>query len=165
MARARLGTIAVVITAAVGASIVFAMSQPAESASYAAASEQPTAVQRIRDLALKIAAVNGESHPTSVELVATTRAKAMAVATPGDSVPNADNQDVYLVRMTGHFTGYAVSVPPGAPKPKGTILSIVIDGQSLERRISSHGITTAGARPGCCPAGRWRTPRECASGG
>src|ERR1700689_244978 len=62
----------------------------------------------------------------AIPAVATTHARALRIATPGDKVPQAGAQTVYLVVMKGKFTAN-FPMPPGVSKPTGTYLSITLN--------------------------------------
>jgi hypothetical protein len=91
-----------------------------------------SAVPRLTAMAERAAKINGDASPVWVTAALTTHAKALTSATPGDLVPGTDGVPVYLVTMYGHFTAYAVSVPPGAKAPTGRYLSIVVDVRTFE---------------------------------
>jgi hypothetical protein len=84
----------------------------------------------LRAIAKNAATTNGDWRPAEVTAVPTTHGQALphlAVA-PADADVPADTQ-VYLVTMTGHFTGE--DTPAGAPAPKGRYLSLVVNARSF----------------------------------
>jgi hypothetical protein len=89
------------------------------------------AVPRLTALALRAATLNGDPRPQWATAVLTTYAKALTSATPGDFIPGAGGQPVFLVTMRGHFVAWGASIPHGAKTPAGTYLSIVVDAKSF----------------------------------
>jgi hypothetical protein len=89
---------------------------------------------QLQHLALQNAASMGEQNPGNMKAVQTTHAAAMSLMYPG-SRPGAfnnfvaDGTTVYVITMTGHFTAYDATVPPGIPLPTGTDETLVIDNQ------------------------------------
>jgi hypothetical protein len=74
--------------------------------------------------------LNG-GHPVAwATAVATTQAKALTSATPGDTTPGGKIV-VYLVTIKGHFVCNLCSGPPGGRAPTGTYLSIVIEAKNF----------------------------------
>jgi hypothetical protein len=70
---------------------------------------------------------NGEPHPTSAIVVATSHAAALGIAGPGDLTPTVPTDEpVYLIIMHGSFTVYDASPPAGAPLPTGAYLYVVV---------------------------------------
>lgn len=90
-----------------------------------------SAIGRLTAIAHRAAARNGDPKPTWITAVATTRAKALTSATPGDYVPGSARVKVYLITMCGHFTAGDASIPPGAKAPSGRYLSLVIDARTF----------------------------------
>ncbi len=88
------------------------------------ASPTPAQIVVARDLALKIAAANGEPDPRAVHLVPTTRASANALDT-GATV-NTD-ESVLMVSMQGDFTAKGASGPSHGFAPKGRVLTFTFD--------------------------------------
>jgi len=91
-----------------------------------------SAVARLTAVARRAATVNGDHAPAWATAVATTRAKALTSATPGDTVPGAAGTRVFLVTMLGRFTAYDSSPPSGAALPTGRYLSLVVDARTFE---------------------------------
>ena len=69
-----------------------------------------SAIPRLRVIADRAAKVNG-AVPSWISAVVTTYPKALASATPGDIVPSARHQTVYLLTMKGQFRS------PWLPRP------------------------------------------------
>jgi len=90
------------------------------------------AAHRLRTDVIRIARFNGDAHPVSIRAVATTEAKALVTATPGDTVPGSASQPAYLVVMKGHFKLTHASVPPGARIPTGRYLSLTINPSTMQ---------------------------------
>jgi hypothetical protein len=89
--------------------------------------------------ARRMAALNGEPHPTGISYVMTTRAKANSLF---DATVDS-NQSVYLVQLRGHFNGAIASKPHGDPAPKGTVLTVTID--SSTGQLTDWGISDRAA--------------------
>lgn len=100
----------------------------------------PGAVQeQLLTLADNIAAQNGDSSPTSIVAVPTTRFAANATAF-GASV--SGNTGVYLVQLVGNFVGHDAHLPSGAAPPRGTTLTLVVDAADMS--ILDWGIEPTG---------------------
>jgi len=84
-------------------------------------------VSRLTSFALRLARSSGDPRPDSVLVVRTTHARALRVATPGDTVPGNGRKLVYLVVMRGDFTASFASPPSGRRLPTGTYLDVTID--------------------------------------
>ncbi len=84
-------------------------------------------VSRLTSFALRLARSSGDPRPDSVLVVRTTHARALRVATPGDTVPGNGSKLVYLVVMRGDFTANFASPPSGGRLPTGTYLDFTID--------------------------------------
>jgi hypothetical protein len=65
--------------------------------------------EKLRAVALRMAASSGEPHPTSMEDVETTRAKANRISS-GAIVDDGDRV-VFLIAARGHFTGLVRAAP------------------------------------------------------
>jgi|SRR5213593_2474503 hypothetical protein len=78
----------------------------------------------LRAVAARVAGLNGDPHPSKAIAVPSTRKTAELVESGADV--NTD-QDVYLIVLHGHFVGHVAHVPPGAPLPRGSVLTIVVD--------------------------------------
>jgi hypothetical protein len=78
----------------------------------------------LRVVAARVAALNGDPHPTKAIAVRSTR-KAAVIASSGADVDT--DQSSYLIVLHGHFVGYAAKLPRGAPLPQGSVLTIVVD--------------------------------------
>lgn len=82
----------------------------------------------IKTHALAFASLNGDPTPDSLNYVVTTRDAAMQVLkanSPTNNGTAAADTPAVLVVLTGHFTGYAASVPMGGEPPTGTELDIL----------------------------------------
>jgi hypothetical protein len=90
------------------------------------------AIGRLTAMAHRAATINGDSAPAWITAVATTHAKALTSATPGDYVPGSAHIKVFLITMRGHFTARDATGPPGAKAPTGRYLSLVIDAKSFQ---------------------------------
>jgi hypothetical protein len=85
----------------------------------------------LRAIAKNAAKTNGDWRPAKVTAVPTTHGQALphvAAAVPADIDVPADTP-VYLVTMTGHFTGEDKSAD--AAGPKSSYLSLVINARSF----------------------------------
>jgi hypothetical protein len=82
---------------------------------------------RLRAVATRVAALNGDPHPTKAIAVRSTR-KAAVTASSGADVDT--DQSSYLIVLHGHFVGHAAKVPREAPLPQGSVLTIVVDART-----------------------------------
>jgi len=98
-----------------------AASKPASSVIPAAAARQ------LGTIVEHVAKVSGDSEPSWIQGVTTTRDKALRIATPGDQIPGSAGQTVYLVVMKGDFTLNNAAVPPGAQLPTGHYISMTFN--------------------------------------
>ncbi len=89
-------------------------------------------------IAKTMAKISGDSSPAWVTAVATTYARALSSATPGDTTMEPTNTPVYLLTMKGHFTARGIA-PQGAAAPTGTYLSIVVNARSY--RVMDLGLS------------------------
>jgi hypothetical protein len=86
--------------------------------------------------ALAIATEDGEANP-QIAAAQTTLAKAVAVATPGETAPNfynpqtqetwATSSPVVIVTMTGHFTLHNVPIQKNAALPTGSVITLMYE--------------------------------------
>ena len=82
------------------------------------------ALEKLREVAAHVAALNGDPHPTKAIAVPSTRKAANAV----DSGAEVDTDQLsYLIILHGNFVGHVAHPPPGAPLPQGSVLTIVVD--------------------------------------
>jgi len=129
---------AVVVAAAVSAPLATLSS----AASVTAGSAIPAAAaHRLSTMMLREARLSGDAKPASIMAVTTTRASALKVATPGDTMPGSTGQTVYLVVMKGSFTLNDASVPPGGHAPTGHYLAVTFDTttfHTLDLGLSDH---------------------------
>jgi hypothetical protein len=86
-----------------------------------------TAAQRLTGIVARAAEMDGDAKPVWIEAVSTSRDKALAMATPGDTIPGSVSQPVYLVVMKGNFTLNDFSTPPNTRAPTGSYLSLTYD--------------------------------------
>lgn len=85
----------------------------------------------------RVAAINGDAHPSSAEWVKTARQTAVS-ANSTDTVDS--NQSVYYVVLHGRFAATKGYLGPGAAVPTGTILTLTVDastGEVLDNTLSS----------------------------
>jgi hypothetical protein len=86
----------------------------------------------------RVAAINGDAHPSSAGWVKTTRQRAVS-AESTDTVDS--NQPVYYVVLHGHFAATKGYLGPGAAVPTGTILTLTVDastGEVLDNSLSNR---------------------------
>lgn len=103
----------------------------------ARAAPSASALAMLRAIAKSEAKSNGDWRPAVVTAVPTTHGEAVSCATPGggaagladSAVP--DDTPVYLVTMTGHFTGDEAGDPTGTARPAGRYLSLVVNARSF----------------------------------
>jgi hypothetical protein len=112
------GGIAVLVSVPLASSVA---AKPATSVIPAAA------VRQLSTATLRVAKLSGDAKPAWIEAVMTTRAEALRVATPGDTVPGSASQTVYLAVMKGNFTLNDVPTPPHAHAPTGHYLAITFN--------------------------------------
>jgi hypothetical protein len=112
------GGIAVLVSVPLASSVA---AKPATSVIPAAA------VSQLNTIALRVAKLSGDAKPAWIEAVMTTRAEALRVATPGDTVPGSTSQTVYLAVMKGNFTLNDVSTPSHGHAPTGHYLAITFN--------------------------------------
>jgi hypothetical protein len=112
------GGIAVLVSVPLASSVA---AKPASSVIPAAAARQ------LNTITLRVAKLSGDAKPAWIEAVMTTRAEALRVATPGDTVPGSASQTVYLAVMKGNFTLNDVSRPAHAHAPTGHYLAITFN--------------------------------------
>ena len=93
-----------------------------------------SALSILRAIAKNAAKTNGDWRPAVVTAVPTTHGQALSCAPGGATAPLADDgvaddTPVYLVTMTGHFTGDEAGDPTGGPA--GRYLSLVVHARSF----------------------------------
>ena len=78
-------------------------------------------------IAEKSATVNGDPKPKSVQWVRAERGPIAKLLEFG--LGDADNPKLseYLILLTGKFTAYAASGPPGSKAPTGTYITLVVN--------------------------------------
>lgn len=99
----------------------------------------------LRAIGLAQAQASGESKPSSISFVSTTRAqadKALNTSTTGDSA-------VYVIKMTGHFTAHNAGVPAKGHVPTGTTMTVTVS--AATGQVTDWGITDSA--PDLSPAG------------
>jgi transposase len=111
------------------------------------------ALEKLREVAAHVAALNGDPHPTKAIAVPSTRKAANAV----DSGAKVDTDQLsYLIILHGNFVGHVAHPPPGAPLPQGSVgiaavrLSLAGRGRCGTRNPGGPGCALK-ARPGCEP--------------
>lgn len=99
------------------------------------AAPTPTEISAVRDLALRVAAANGDASPRAIHLVPTTRGAANGIDT-GATV-NTD-EAVLMVSMQGDFVANFASGPSSGNAPRGRVLTFTYDpaaGQTLDLSV------------------------------
>jgi hypothetical protein len=120
------------VAAVVAAAVSVPLATLSSAASVTAGSAIPAAAaHRLSTMTLQTAKLSGDAKPTSITAVTTTRAKALEVATPGDTIPGSTGQTVFLVVMKGSFTLNA-PVPSGAHEPTGHYLAVTFDTNTFQ---------------------------------
>ncbi len=154
-ARTRRGITGLLVgAAAVGLGIYAAFAgQPARAGDGSAPGLAVTAAAaaRLSLIASSFARENGDARPAWIDVVTTTRGKALESATPGDTEPSGNGTTVYLITMKGRFTGYDASPPAGARLPTGTYLSLVVNARTFmitDWGLSPHAPSVAPASLG-----------------
>ena len=110
---------------------VHAIAAGARAASAAGTPVPAAAIARLTAVAHRAATLNGDPAPAWITAVATTHARALTSATPGDSEPGSARTRVYLITMRGHFIARLASHPPGGKAPTGRYLSLVVDARTF----------------------------------
>jgi hypothetical protein len=98
---------------------------------------------RLRAVAARVAALNGDPHPIKAIAVLSTRQTAVTASSGADV---DTDQSSYLIVLHGHFVGYAAKLPRGAPLPRGNVLTIVVDADTnvvTDWGISDHAPDTS----------------------
>lgn len=95
-----------------------------------------SALAMLRAIAKNAAKSNGDWRPAVVTAVPTTHRQAVSCAAGGGTPGLADagvpdDTPVYLVTMTGHFTGDEAGDPTGTATPAGRYLSLVVNARSF----------------------------------
>jgi hypothetical protein len=96
-----------------------------------------SALAILRAIAKNAATTNGDWRPAVVTAVPTTHRQAVSSATTGGAAAGLagsdvpDDTPVYLVTMTGHFTGDEAGDPTGPAAPAGRYLSLVVNARSF----------------------------------
>ena len=96
-----------------------------------------TPASALSKVALRIARVNGDPSPTSVVVVASTREQALPVVFRGEMVNGATGR-CYVIEMLGSFTPLS-SPPRGAPSPKGSVLTAIVNASTFQIEDLSVG--------------------------
>lgn len=100
-----------------------------------ATQQGPLPEDRIVSIAMSGAAAAGDSSPAAIEHSEGTRAQANMVAS-GEGVEG--NADSILIVEHGHFTLAHAPMPPGAPAPTGSVLTLVVD--AVSGQVTDSGI-------------------------
>jgi hypothetical protein len=92
---------------------------------------QPSTVEMtstlIASAAKSFATANGDSDPSAITAVRSTRGTALDKLHAGKIDPALSSQSVYVVTMHGEFTAHDAAVPKGHALPTGSDLTMVID--------------------------------------
>jgi hypothetical protein len=119
--RSKLGLLGAILAATSAIALAFAMSGTANGEAHNISGTEASTLQQ---LAQNFSSVNGDSSPTSMQAVATTRYEALAVVDPGETVTDPD-VDSYAIVVRGNFTALA-KMPPGATPPTGDVLWLIV---------------------------------------
>ncbi len=122
---------AAVITAAGCARSPADVAVPASATATAGGKVPASAIGRLTAIAPRAAVSNGDPHPAWVIVVATTRARALTSATPGDFVPVGSRARVFLITLRGRFTDRMAPGPPGSAPPAGRYVSLVLSARTF----------------------------------
>jgi hypothetical protein len=116
----------------VAAAVSVPLATLSSAATVTAGSAIPAAAaHQLSTMMLREATMSGDAKPAWITAVTTTHAKALEVATPGDTIPGSAGQTVYLAVMKGNFTLNDAAVPPGGDAPTGHYLAITFDAATL----------------------------------
>jgi hypothetical protein len=85
-------------------------------------------LDQVRSISSRAAESLGEHAPANVTVLRTTRGAAVAL---GNGARVGSDGPAYLVTMHGQFTANEPR-PRGAPAPEGTVVSLVLDADTLE---------------------------------
>jgi hypothetical protein len=129
----------VVYVAAAGIAVAVSALITLPSANAASPGIPASVTPALRTAMLQLARHSGDANPASIRAVATTRAKALRAATPGDMVPGSARQPAYLVVITGKFKLDDAPVPPGARIPTGRYLAVTINPSTF--RVMDLGLS------------------------
>jgi hypothetical protein len=121
-----------VLAAAAAMAFVLSAAGCTKTSGTAGASIPASVIGRLTAIAHNAAIANSDPAPEWITVIKTTHAKALTVATPGDSVPGSGHAAVFLITMRGHFVANDVSRPPGAKAPTGRYLSLVLDAKTFQ---------------------------------
>lgn len=119
--------------------LTYAGARMADSAKHSSDGPPPHISKRqILEIALKMAAQGGDDHPTLIQYSEGDRARANLVA--ANAVVLA-RQSTCLIAIRGQFIYTAARRPRGAPAPRGTVMTLVVDattGKLLDLGISDR---------------------------
>lgn len=88
------------------------------------------AIPRLMTVAAKLVKTNGGHQPAWEAVVVTTHAKALAVASPGDTT-SGGGAVVYLITMKGNFGATSAVAASGAAPSAETYLSAVVNARTF----------------------------------
>jgi len=88
------------------------------------------AVPELARVAKEFATRHGDSHPTSITAVTSSRGRAVEYASRGNQIMDRRDDPVYLVRMQGEFF-VNMPRPHFTPLPTGRFLFVVFDPRTL----------------------------------
>jgi hypothetical protein len=156
--QASAGVAAVVALAVVAGAVLVRSDQGGRSSTVAVPSTEPSLSAPVsvppapvsaevyawlRAAALRMAAGDGELHPTRLEAVAVDDVDAAVQALSGSVNLKPVKRAGYVVEAAGHFVCGSCSVPPGAKAPTGTVTNAVLlaaDFSGIEGGIDSHWV-------------------------
>lgn len=126
----------------IGASSVIGLSAAAKPRPGARDTSATLSRRQLRRIALQAARRSGDSSPRTIEAVRTTHAEALSLTEPGAPYGGLGPRrtPVYLIVMTGNFTAYHASIPPGAPIPTGSVMTLIVDphGRGLDGGLNNN---------------------------
>jgi hypothetical protein len=79
---------------------------------------------------------SGDTNPSELEAVRTTRGRAGQLIWPGAGA-GSDRTPVYAITMRGKFTAYQAPIPAGGRLPTGSVISIVVGATG---RLKGYGL-------------------------
>lgn len=126
------GVLLVVIAAL---AVAFGGAAPSARGEVSVVSGQATAITdgQAVGLARAVAAQDGENAPSAIEMVRSTHALALRYVDPGETT-TADDGNVVVLVLHGHFTASQGPHPPGAAPPSGSVMTLVLDAASGQLR-------------------------------
>jgi len=147
-----LGTVLLVAAVAVSGAVIAATKSPNRSMTFHTRIGAPfppdqQELSDLRDVALSVAAHNGDPHPTSGRLWAASRSRATRLL---DGTRADTDQPSYVMVLHGDFVTDAPR-PEGTPAPTGTVMTMVLDpstGEVMDFGVRNSTLDLTALGPG-----------------